>query len=57
MIIQPSRQPESELFYRIAFSQLRGMNTGRAERVLELFGSERAVFENGDEVFRVAFRH
>ncbi len=54
MIIQPSRQPESELFYRIAFSQLRGINTGRAERMLELFGSEQAVFENGDEVFREA---
>ena len=52
MIIQPSRQPQSELFYRVAFSQLRGMNTGRAERVLELFGSERALFENGEEAFR-----
>lgn len=52
MIIQPSCQPQSELFYRVAFSRLRGMNTGRAERLLELFGSERALFENGDEAFR-----
>ncbi|MDE6126896.1 MAG: DNA-processing protein DprA [Muribaculaceae bacterium] len=52
MIIPPSRQPLSELFYRVAFSQLRGMNTGRAERLLELFGLERALFENGEEAFR-----
>ncbi len=41
-----------ELFYRVAFSQLRGMNIGRAERLLELFGSEKALFENGTEAFR-----
>lgn len=41
-----------ELFYRVAFSRLRGINTGRAERLLELFGSERALFENGEEAFR-----
>lgn len=52
MIVTPQRQPQSDLFYRVAFSQLRGMNTGRAERLLELFGSERSLFECGDEVFR-----
>ncbi len=52
MIVRPSRKDMPELFYRIAFSQLRGMNIGRAERLLELFGSEEALFENGAEAFR-----
>ncbi len=52
MIVKPSITPMPELFYRVAFSRLRQMTVGRAERLLELFGSEQALFENGEEAFR-----